>query len=697
MLKRIQELTTHPAVLAVPFSIVIILLLPPVFQKYVLNNISSGFELAHKIVSYCDLNSDGISEKIIYNTPEDINPFFTVYSENKIIDQWNFKGRFLPAQNYRYCDIDDDGLKEIFVLTRDNDSIFFYVIKPFVKNQSWYSKQFIYKLENTPESYMPGVYFSDFPDTDKDGFKEVVIAINAGSTLKPRNLFKINIAAGTVIMSPLSGTGVLYPEAFDINGDGFNEYMGFTAAFGNYHTDIPYKDDRAWLIVLDKDMNFLFEPKGFGGYITTLHTVPFVSDKKNRLIALQNYKGTGEVKRRLMKFDISGNLLKERGLTGIEKHGDCYLLSPNIHRREHLFLILENGLAEEIDSNLNVVRSIEIPGIAYRKPVRLDLDLDGKDEFIFYRADMQGIIITRNDFSHPVEMSLANDSLNGIAVSVIKRGKEGPLLFMKCGVHTHLLGYFANPLFYFKYISWIAIYLLVFLILYVLQIIQRKRAERKYETEKKIARLQLSAIKAQTDPHFTLNLINSIGALFYKKDSETAGYIFGKYAKLLRSTIIGSENISTTLKDELEYVENYLDLEKFRYDYKFDYSINIKTGVNTSVEIPKMLVHTFVENAIKHGIKHLEGEGFLNINVANEGKSIVISVADNGIGRQKAKEYSKLSTGKGLKILDNILELYLKMKNRKISYTVDDNIINGKAQGTKVIITVPGETKKDKT
>ena len=110
-----------------------------------------------------------------------------------------------------------------------------------------------------------------------------------------------------------------------------------------------------------------------------------------------------------------------------------------------------------------------------------------------------------------------------------------------------------------------------------------------------------------------------------------------------------------------------------------------------------MLVHTFVENAIKHGIKHLEGEGFLNINVANEGKSIVISVADNGIGRQKAKEYSKLSTGKGLKILDNILELYLKMKNRKISYTVDDNIINGKAQGTKVIITVPGETKKDKT
>lgn len=110
-----------------------------------------------------------------------------------------------------------------------------------------------------------------------------------------------------------------------------------------------------------------------------------------------------------------------------------------------------------------------------------------------------------------------------------------------------------------------------------------------------------------------------------------------------------------SLKKEIEYVKNYMDLEKFRYDDKFNYNIEIDKETDTQVEIPKMLIHTFVENAIKHGIKHKEGKGFISISVKPYKKNFQIQIEDDGVGRAKAKGYSKLSTGQGIKILDDML------------------------------------------
>jgi len=71
-----------------------------------------------------------------------------------------------------------------------------------------------------------------------------------------------------------------------------------------------------------------------------------------------------------------------------------------------------------------------------------------------------------------------------------------------------------------------------------LQKAQKYRAERKFIAEKKIAKLQIKSIKNQTDLHFTLNIINSIGSLFAKQDTEKANYVFGKYSKLLRQKLL---------------------------------------------------------------------------------------------------------------------------------------------------------------
>lgn len=148
--------------------------------------------------------------------------------------------------------------------------------------------------------------------------------------------------------------------------------------------------------------------------------------------------------------------------------------------------------------------------------------------------------------------------------------------------------------------------------------------------------------------------------------------------------MLNSERIITTLAEEVEYVKNYLDLERFRLNEKFDYEINFDKELDQTIRIPRMLIHTFIENAIKHGIKHLEENGKIEILGNKKGNYITIKIIDNGIGRTSAGELRNNSTGKGLRIIDQIIDLYYKLENKKISYEIFDR----EKQGTEVVVTV---------
>ncbi|NOX46609.1 MAG: hypothetical protein GXO89_06485, partial [Chlorobi bacterium] len=565
------------------------------------------------------------------------------------------------------------------------------------KNEHHFFKKFIHKVNKIIGRYEVGLNFCSFPDVDDDGFKEIAVSIYTGFTLTPRNLFLIDIVNDTVLESPESGTAIISPLAFDLDNDGHDEYMGESGAFGNWHSDVPFKDSVAWLMVIDKNMKFVFDPIPFGEYKTYLQALPLKTARKTEIVILQKHYGPEDVKNKLLVFDVGGNKIKEKVLSDHGEVKNLFMVSSDKRKRDRLFLFSEGGKVEQLDMNLNLTNPVLIKNIKTSKPERMDIDLDGKDEFLFCKEDRQGVVVTRNDFSSPVEIDFRNDSLNGITYSLIERGSQKPLLYVRCGADYFKFLYYKNPLYFLKYPLWISIYGITLLFLFLLQKLQRSRVERHYQTEKKIAGLQLMGIKNQIDPHFTLNLISSIGALFNKKDSEKADYVFGKYAKLLRTTILSSEKISIPLKEELEYITNYLDLEKFKYDYCFDYTITIGNKVDTRYEIPKMLVHTFVENALKHGIKHLKGKGFIEVDVKAEAKRILVTVIDNGVGRKQSKEYSTFSTGKGLKILDNILQLYSDYRKVRISYSVTDLYEGKDATGTKVLIMIPINIDQDKT
>lgn len=177
--------------------------------------------------------------------------------------------------------------------------------------------------------------------------------------------------------------------------------------------------------------------------------------------------------------------------------------------------------------------------------------------------------------------------------------------------------------------------------------------------------------------------------MFYRKDFDKADYIFGKYSKMLRATVLNSDKIITTLAEELDYTKNFIELEKIRQNNKFIYEINIDENADLNLKVPKMIIYTFVENAIKHGIRHLKKDGLLKILIKRQKDFYEFIISDNGVGRKKAENIEIETTGKGLGILDRILELDYKLTGRKITYgIIDKTDKKGRPDGTEINVKV---------
>ncbi|MCX6253833.1 MAG: histidine kinase, partial [Bacteroidia bacterium] len=508
-----------------------------------------------------------------------------------------------------------------------------------------------------------------------------------------RNIFAFDRANDTIISSPISGTALYEPIKFDLNNDTFYEIMGNTNAYEN-RKELPYADTCTWLMVLDHQLNFLFPPRCIGEHHSWLQVAPFRDENNIYIAALDIEKSPDAPESSLILFDINGNQLHHRILENKFEEDYSYLFTLDKFNRNKLCLVYGDGTVEQFNSDLDIIYKKKIKigriGLLLAWPNMIDIDIDGADEFLISTPNYQNIVITRNDFSCPVVINLSTDTLQWFDFSVKQSKTAKPLLFIQRNEQTYLYNYFRNPLFFVRYIIYAGVYLSFVIIFWIIQKTQQNRLKQKYDLESEIASLQMKSIQNQIDPHFTLNLINSIGNLFEKRDTEKANLVFGKYTKLLRNSLLNSENIAIPLSEEIDYVSNYLGLEKFRMDDKFEYNIRVDENINTQTLIPKMLIHTFAENAIKHGIKHLKGNGMLNISIRSENRNLMICIQDNGIGREKEKEYSQFSTGRGLHILDQILQIYFQLYKVKITYEVKDLYDNfNQPSGTKVEITIP--------
>ncbi len=242
----------------------------------------------------------------------------------------------------------------------------------------------------------------------------------------------------------------------------------------------------------------------------------------------------------------------------------------------------------------------------------------------------------------------------------------------------------------FKILLNLLIIITTLAIIYFIWRFRRKRKQRIEQTEKQISELQLKTIRSQMDPHFTFNALNSISSVIYKEDKEKAYRYFTKFSKLVRSSLEVSDKITRSLEEEIDFTKNYLDLEKIRFKDQFEFLIHTDNNVNMETKVPKMILHNYAENAVKHGLKHKEGNRILKIEIFLHDDVLNISIKDNGVGRKQARALNEFSTGKGLKIMNTIYDLYFKLYKVRIEQEIEDLSDDlGNATGTRVIVKIP--------
>ncbi|MEI9807135.1 MAG: histidine kinase [Bacteroidota bacterium] len=158
-------------------------------------------------------------------------------------------------------------------------------------------------------------------------------------------------------------------------------------------------------------------------------------------------------------------------------------------------------------------------------------------------------------------------------------------------------------------------------------------------TQQKMTEVEMQALRAQMNPHFIFNCLNSINRYIVKSDQTTASLYLTKFAKLMRLILDNSNSKNVLLSNELEALKLYIEMEALRFDKKFTYEIKIDNNLGAdTIEVPPLIIQPYVENAIWHGLLHKEQNGHLSIKVSMAGEGMLqCIIEDNGIGRVKAK------------------------------------------------------------
>ena len=203
------------------------------------------------------------------------------------------------------------------------------------------------------------------------------------------------------------------------------------------------------------------------------------------------------------------------------------------------------------------------------------------------------------------------------------------------------------------------------------------------EKIKYLREYEIKALHSQINPHFLYNTLDTIIWMAEFEDNEKVINITKSLANFFRLSLSnGHEKIP--LKDEIMHTKEYLFIQKQRYEDKLSYFFNIEDESLLSIEVPKIIIQPIVENSIYHGIKNLSGNGIITIDVYRENSTVNISVKDNGIGFEKAKQFKKSKTGGvGIKNVDKRIKFYYG-KNYGVFINKDN-----KTEGAEVIIKIP--------
>ncbi len=221
----------------------------------------------------------------------------------------------------------------------------------------------------------------------------------------------------------------------------------------------------------------------------------------------------------------------------------------------------------------------------------------------------------------------------------------------------------------------------------------KKQEEAKTIQNKRIAGLELQALRSQMNPHFVHNSLNAIQYFIQRNEVELSENYLSKFSQLIRLFFEYSRRQTVTIQEELNLLKNYLEIEKLRFEEKLNYSISVCDSFDKDEQlIPSMLLQPIVENAVNHGLFHKKENGNIRIvfeYINNETFKVIID--DDGIGINKSKKLFKTSSknyqSSSSKVLQERLELLNQSDEWKISFKIQDKSdIENSLKGTLVTL-----------
>ena len=691
------NIVANPLFLAIPLTIVVIFFLPNPTSKY-------KVELSEKVrsdkpvcqESFHDLNNDSIDERVVvfHSIVKGEAAIKVITNEGINHEQWNFHGHFQKGFDQYYCaDLDNNGFSEIYIFYFKDDSVFMGAVQPYPDKEILFKKKFVSTVVRRDGNIDYIISSFKVVDIDNDGYNELLFHIKCGFSRQPRSIFIYNHQGCSFKSSKSIGAYYGYTVISDLDNDSIKEiYCGsYTVANIQDSLNIPYNDYSSWLLGYNSNLEFLFPPIEQKAYPSTIQICNYTNKEGKKFIATtftdlenNNYKlvfyEAAAKEYSSIDFKFTPKEYKENVL---------FFRAVNFNNIPYIIIGIFDGYLIMFNENLEIKKIKTNIGNAILY-FNGDLNKDGVDEYIFKSRSGEYLIILDHKLENPVwvKSNMQLHSEKPINIGIKHNNKKADELFIKAENHIYLYTYSIDYLYYFKYPMWLLMYGIIAFILWFSQRIQNIRIKRRQQVEETINNLQMKTIKSQMDPHFMFNVLNGLANSVASGNSNEAHNQILRFSVLLRSMMKRTDKIDISLGEEIEFIKSYLELEKFRFKDDFEFEIIFDDRVDTSLRIPRMLVQLLVENSIKHGLRNIEGLKKLDINIKCKDEKTYISVEDNGIGRAAAMKTSK-DTGRGMKLINDMIRLNKKMSGKSISVKYTD-LYNetGKASGTKVEVIV---------
>jgi ligand-binding sensor domain-containing protein len=235
------------------------------------------------------------------------------------------------------------------------------------------------------------------------------------------------------------------------------------------------------------------------------------------------------------------------------------------------------------------------------------------------------------------------------------------------------------------------------LLLLILLAVRRRITHIRQEAafRQKIADTELQALRAQMNPHFVFNSLNSIENFIIKNERWLASDYLNKFARLFRMILHSSRNELVPFPKDMEALQLYVDLERLRFNNRFVYQTDIDPELTDGeYSVPSLLIQPYVENAIIHGLGlSTREDGFVRVAATLHGDYIFYRITDNGVGRARAREIRLLNNPNhrsvGLSITENRIHIFSHQQHSDGRVTITDlTHEDGTAAGTEVEVMI---------